>query len=67
MPKFDETKIRNVMKQQMVENGGKVQSYSINSANVKHQFYSPGEDQIKEFIKGDGFRWSSSKIGNIYS
>lgn len=35
MPKFDETKIRNVMKQQMVENGGKVQSYSINSANVK--------------------------------
>lgn len=51
----------------MVENGGNVISYNINSANVKRQFYSPGEDQIKEFIKGDGFRWSSSKIGNIYS
>jgi len=28
---------------------------------------SPGEDQIKEFIKGDGLTWQKSKIGNIYS
>jgi hypothetical protein len=28
---------------------------------------SPGEDMVKEFIKGDGLTWSKSKIGNIYS
>jgi hypothetical protein len=48
-----------------VENEGKVESYSFNSANVVRQFYSPSEDQIKEYIKGDGLRLSSSKIGNL--
>jgi hypothetical protein len=28
---------------------------------------SPGEDTIKEFIVGDGLRWSRSKIGNLNS
>ena len=39
----------------------------MNSGNVRRQFYSPSEDQIKEFIKGDGLRWSQSKIGNVFS
>ena len=35
MPKFDEMKMRSVLKQLKVENGGKLSSYSINSGNVR--------------------------------
>lgn len=50
-----------------VENGGSIKQCVFNSGSVKRQFTSPGESQISEFIKGDGLRWSHSKIGNIWS
>lgn len=50
-----------------VENGGSITAFTFNSGSVRRQMYSPGEDQVREFIKGDGLVWGKSRIGNIYS
>lgn len=54
LPNIKELEIRDILETHLVENGGKVESYSFNSANVQRQFYSTTEDKIKEYIKGDG-------------
>lgn len=43
----------------------KVKSYSINTANVKRQFMSPGEEEVYEFIIGGGLRVSKSMIKKV--
>ena len=48
-----------------MENGGIVTSYHVTSGSLLRQFTSPGEDSIQEFVKGDGLRWDTAKIGNL--
>lgn len=67
IPRIDETKLTASMNNLKVENGGSISSFTFNTGPVRRQMQSPGEDQIKEFIKGDGLVWGRSKIGNIYS
>lgn len=66
IPRMDEYKLKNAL-EQFTNDKGAISSYVFNSGSVKRQFLSSGEDQIKEFVKGDGLKWGSSKIGNIYS
>lgn len=51
----------------MEQHGGKVKYVSFVSGPVSRQFSHPGEDTVKEFIKGDGLRWEKGRIGNIFS
>ena len=69
-PRLDEPKLEQAM-HEFTESGDysfqSIESFVFNSGSVRRQLYSTGEDQIKEFIKGDGLVWSKSRIGNIYS
>lgn len=56
LPKLEETKIRNALDLLSSDSLSKIKSYSINTANVKRHFLSPGEDEIFEFIIGGGLR-----------
>jgi hypothetical protein len=62
LPKFEELKIKAVLDKLKSEDFGLVDSYTINSSPLRRQFNSPGEDQVQDFILGDGLRWSKSKI-----
>ena len=64
LPRLEEYKIRNAL--DLLSSDKKIKSYSINTANVKRQFLSPGEDEISEYIIGGGLR-PKSKLKKIYS
>ncbi len=65
MPNFEESRIRQEVEMANSGNQNKVKSYSINTANVKRQFMSPGEEEVYEFIIGGGLRVSKSMIKKV--
>jgi len=57
--------MREAIETQMADEKSLIEAYSFASLRVQKQFSNPGDDEIKEFIKGDGLRWSKGKLGNI--
>jgi len=57
--------MREAIEYQMADEKSMIEAYSFASTRVNAQFRNPGDDEVKEFIKGDGLRWSKGKLGNI--
>jgi hypothetical protein len=64
---MNEIKLKEVIDYKMADEKSFIESYSFTSSNVNRQFKNPGDDEVKEFIKGDGLRWSNGKIGNLFT
>ena len=62
---MNEIKMREAIENQMADETSLIEAYSFSSLRVHKQFSNPGDDEVKEFIKGDGLRWSKGKLGNI--